>query len=545
MNTTNHVVLNPSLARRSGRLPRRVLRAVAGLGLAGALALRALPPAAPTSQPAPAAGRVPDYDPPPPPQKLAKGQPKVPPDRQEVPRPPRLAPQPWFTDEHGRHFIPNGVVLNTEDHQGDYAYPDEAFSLLRRYGLNLQVVRLSITRLGGYPGSTLKPEYLAKLDRMVRLGADNGVRTIFKLTLYDLTGEVYKDLTEEHWAALFLNRDRAQDRYLDAWEGMFRRYAPDPNVWGYDLLNEPLAAGGGSRAYLWDKYPEFGGKENFERRFFWPLYERVIDRLHGISPDKWALVQSWHHIVADHRRLGLPSAPPLGPLARPRTVFAPHYYGDQPATALDTYLQQAVTLGLPILIGEYGPPTFPATDTALEAQSIYTLNFMRTVNLFDRHVVGTLKAWWCGSRSFEQKSTNRTWAMFTGSDPSMGPERKYVVDVMCRPRPLAVAGRVESFAYDFATRRFRMEFTPGRATSSSELYLPLARHYTEDGLRVKYEGLVLALPPRGTHFEVRENPPRLDAGAFSFDPEWQRLRVRAWPGGADRTVLEVIPGTRH
>lgn len=487
--------------------------------------------------------RAPDYDPPPPPQKLLSGETE--PDLKTVTRPPGLAPQPWFTDEHGRHFMPNGVVLNTEDQHGDYTYPDEAFTLFRRYGLNLQVVRLSLTRLGGYPGSQLKPEYLEKLDRMVRLGAANGVRTIFKLTLYDLTGEVYKELTEEHWAALFLNRDGARERYLQAWEGMFRKYAGNPDVWGYDLLNEPLAGGGGSKSYLWDTYPDFGGKENFERRHFWPLYEAVIDRLHAISPKKWALVQSWHYIVPDHRRLGLPSAPPIGRLARPHTLFAPHYYGNRPAFALDTYLRQAETLGLPIVMGEYGPPTFPATDTDPETQHIYQLNFMRTVNLFDRHAVGTLKAWWCGSRAFESKAMNRTWAMFTGSDPAMGPERKYVVDVMCRPRPLAVAGVVDTFAFDFATRRFRMEFTPGKSPAPSEVYLPLDRFYPEDGLRVTFRGLVLALPPRSAQFEVRENPARLDASVFYFDPEWQRLRISSWPGGASKAVLEIKPGARN
>lgn len=489
-----------------------------------------------------APGRSPDFDPPPPPQSLGKAAPTA--DLKEVLRPAGLPLQPWFVDEAGRQIIPNGVVLLTEDSNGDFEYPEAAFTRLRRYGLNLQVVRLSLARLGGFPGAKIKPEYFDKLDRMVRLGAQNGVKTIFKLTLYDHTGEAYTHLTEDQWATLFLNRQGAQDMYLDAWERMFRRYAREPDVWGYDLLNEPLAGSGGSKTYVWERHPELKDVTHFETKFFWPLYERVIDRLQQISPEKWALVQSWHYIVPDHRRIGLPSAPPSGKLSCARTAFAPHYYGDKPAFALDTYLKQSVILGLPIIIGEYGPPTFPTTDQDLGTQLVYQQNFMRTVELFDRHVVGVLKAWYSGSGPLETKAMNRTWAMFTGKDAAQGPERKYVVDVMCRPRPLQIAGVVESFRFDFATRRFSMAFVPGQAAKPSEIYLPLDRFYPEDGLRVKFRGLVLGLTKGTSKFTVLENSGQLDPSGFSFDAEWQRLRVRAWPGDAERAVLEVVPGTQ-
>jgi len=486
--------------------------------------------------------RVPDFDPPPPAMQF-RAEPAA--DALDFPMPPGVPESPWFRDEFGRHWIPNGVVVNTEDVSGDYDYSEEAYRRMRAYGLNCQVVRLGLTRLGGFPGSELRQEYLDKIDRLVRLGKRNGVKTIFKMTLYDLTGEVYTTLTEEHWAALFLDKDGLRQMYLEAWGKVFDRYANEPAVWGYDLLNEPLAASGGAKQDIWDLYPDdFKDNAHFQQEYLWPLYEQVVDRLQAASPDKWALVQSWHYTVADHRRTGLPSGYPMVRLDRGNVAYAPHYYGGKPGYALQTYLGHAAALRLPVIIGEYGPPTFPNTDSDLETQLVYQLNFMRTVELFDRFGIGMLKAWWAGSRDLDRGVFNRTWSMFQGESHALGPERKYVVDVMCRVRPIAVAGVAHSYRHDFATRRFAMDFTPGEAGAPSEIYLPLDRHYP-DGLRIRYQGLELVLAPGGGGgLKVAANPGKLPSRGFRWDKETQRLHVKAWPGAAERSLLEVLPGTR-
>jgi hypothetical protein len=484
--------------------------------------------------------RSPDFSPPPPPQRLgAEASADI---AHDFAAPPGLPSRPWFRDEFGRHFLPNGVVLNTEDTAGDYDYPDAAFRRLRSYGFNVQVVRLGLTRLGGFPGSEFKPEYGEKIARMVRLGAENGVKTIFKLTLYDLTGEVYLDLTEDHWAALFLNRDGLQDRYVEAWARVFRQYAGDPAVWGYDLLNEPLAATGGAKTNIWETVPEFRDREHFLREYFWPLYRRVIGKLREISPEKWALVQSWHRTVADHIRYDLPSGPPgEGGVTGERIVLAPHYYGRMPGRAVKTYLEEAAALGLPVIMGEYGPPTFDATDSDLETRLVYEANFIRTVSLFDRFALGQIKAWWSGSRDLVSPKLRRTWALFAGMEPgATGPERKYVVDTVCRPRPLNVAGVVRSFGFDFGSRVFSMAFEPGRAEKPSEIFIPVNRHYP-DGARVVLGEISAALPADAPSGKLRsvagEEVPWME-----WDPEWQRLRVSAWPAMSGEAKLEILPG---
>ncbi len=475
--------------------------------------------------------RVPDFDPPPPKMKLS-AEPVE--DHRTVTMPDGVPSAPWFRDEFGRHWIPNGFVVNTEDVTGDYDYSEESYRRMRGYGFNCQVIRLGLTRLGGFPGSELKPEYLDKIDRLVRLGKENGVKSIFKMTLYDLTGEVYTTLTEEHWANLFLNTDGLQDMYIEAWSQVFDRYANEPAVWGYDLLNEPLAASGGAKKDIWELYPDaFKDNEHFQKEYFWPLYERVIDRLQSVSPDKQALVQSWHYTVSNHRKTGLPSGYPMVQINRRNVVYVPHYYGNKPGYALQTYLNHAAELRLPLIIGEYGPPTFSETDSDLETQMVYKLNFMRTVELFDRLGIGMIKAWWAGSRDLNHGRFERTWSMFRGDSHAMGPERKYVTDVMCRVRPIAVDGIAHTYHFDFATRIFQMEFTPGQASAPTEIYLPLERYYP-DGLRIRFQGSEFTVRPDGS----------LDADGLQWDRETQRLLIPHSAAPDKRCLLEIVPGTQ-
>jgi hypothetical protein len=257
------------------------------------------------------------------------------------------------------------------------------------------------------------------------------------------------------------------------------------------------------------------------------------------------MIQSWHYSVAEHRRTGLPSGPPAARVTGERVIFAPHYYGDKPGLAMQTYLEQAVYLKAPLIMGEYGPPTFDGTDADLETQLAYQLNFMKTVSLFDRLGIGMLKAWWCGSRCSEAKKMDRTWAMFNGPSHALGSERKYVVDVMCRTRPLCVAGVIHTYGFNFATRVFTMAFTPGKAEAPSEVYLPLERHYP-DGLRLECQGLVLSLPAGGAGgFRVLANPGGLKTEGFRWNRATQRLTVDEWPGNDEKALLRVLPGSHE
>jgi hypothetical protein len=456
----------------------------------------------------------------------------------------KMVAQPWMTDEYGRHFIPNGVVIVTEDQLGDL--PDlkrQDYERMRDMGFNMQVIRLCLTRIGGWPGSEFKEDFFKRVDQHIRYAKENGIKTMFKMTLYDLTKEIYGILTEKEWGDLLANRNGTRDLFVNAWSNLFSRYKDESAVIGYDLLNEPIASDGFNRQYPWDLYPQiFKDIETFEQKFFIPLYNEVISNLNKISPEKYALIQWWHYVPKEHRATGLPSAE-VSPGIKGKNVFyAPHYYGTQPDMMMGRYLKDALTMKAPIIIPEYGAPTFIETDTDIETQLLYQLGFMKSANLYDRYCIGLVKAWWCGSRSFNAKTSNRTWAMFEGNSHSRGAERKYVVDMMCRPRPLAIDGVVNSFNYDFATRRFTMDFTSGKGTAVSEIYLPVNRHYP-DGCRIQLDGIELTITPKSS-MVITKNDNSLFIDHFNWDADRQQLLVRKWPTSNTKQKMLIIPGVQ-
>ena len=132
--------------------------------------------------------------------------------------------------------------------------------------------------------------------------------------------------------------------------------------------------------------------------------------------------------------------------------------------------------------------------------------------------------------------------MFEGNSHSRGAERKYVVDMMCRPRPLAINGVVNSFNYDFATRRFTMDFISGKGTAVSEIYLPVNRHYP-DGCRIQLDGIELTITPKSS-MVITKNDNSLFIDHFNWDADRQQLLVRKWPTSNTKQKMLIIPGVQ-
>ncbi|MEA4935516.1 MAG: cellulase family glycosylhydrolase [Paludibacter sp.] len=456
----------------------------------------------------------------------------------------KLVAQPWMIDEYNRHFIPNGVVIVTEDALGDLPDLERSdYQKMRNMGFNVQVIRLCLTRIGGWPGSHFRADFFKRVDRHILFAKENGIKTMFKLTLYDLTKESYGALKEEQWIALLNNENGTRDKYIEAWSNVFQRYKNEPAVIGYDLLNEPLASEGFNRQYPWVLFPEiFKDIPTFEKKFFIPLYNEVVSNLNKMSPEKYALIQWWHHIPPEHRKTGLPSAPVSAGVKGKNIFYAPHYYGTEPSVMMERYLKDALVMNAPIIIPEYGAPVFNVTDTNIETQLLYQYAFIRSLDLYDRYCVGLVKAWWCGSAPLYEKKADRTWAMFEGRSHARGPERKYVTDLMCRPRPMAVDGVVNSFHYDFATRVFTMDFISGKGTAVSEIYLPVNRHYP-DGCRIQVAGIEMTILP-DNRMIVSGNKNSRIIDMFHWDSDRQQLLVKKWPENNTRLLLKIVPGVQ-
>lgn len=450
----------------------------------------------------------------------------------------------WFADAQGRHFIPHGFVTITGDATGEVRYTPEDYHKMALLGANFQVIRIFLYKLGGLPGSKLDKKYLEQLDEMVTLGKQAGMRSAFKLTVYALGSSAHAEFSSEDWRDLYLDKDGRQELLLKAWRPLFERYKNEPAVFGYDLLNEPCATR--AKKQIWELAPRFHDSQTFLRDYFVPLYRKLIDELHQISPTgKWALYQPYHVPPTVHRQTGFACLPLTVPMERSGIVLAAHFYGQDPLPAVQRYASDAAVSQAPLLFGEYGNATALETDRDPMVQAAYKKVLIETVTEFDRRALGCVKAWWCGSRDFDQAlKTNpksRTWALFYGDSPLGDQERKYIADVIARPRPLVIAGVVKSFHFDFATRSFEMRFIPDASKGESELYVPVERHFP-DGFLLLYGGMNLAFAPQTPNgFKVVTNPDKIPVAGFRWDAQRRRVVVSDWGPQTSETTLRIVP----
>ncbi len=432
----------------------------------------------------------------------------------------------WFQDEAGRHLIPRGFVVVTEQNGVPTEYTLDDYRRMVRLGANFQVIRLTLGPLGGWPGNELRQDYLEKLDRFVAYGREVGLQTTFKLTVYYSKGF--------NWTALWKNENGEQDFVSRAWHVVWKRYQDEPTVFGYDLLNEPHKG----------TLPDY---RTCETDYLVPLYRRLIDELHRVDSSKWAFFQPLLRNNEDRPQHYNPFVAMLTPLDREKVVYAPHTYEgklDKIAPTLDRYQTEAARSNAPMMMGEWGPATPEAMDRDWEKQVNFQRIYLTTVREFDRRGLGGMKAWFTGS-DFMMKNKNGPFTRAVFRDPvAVGTaERKYLMYYVARPGPLAVAGRIEQYAFDVATRTFAMRFRPDRTVEGSTIFLGADRHYP-DGFSVAFdENLVLACDPlHGGKLRVIRGS-RGDAEKLAWDGKTQRLTVSRWPGNGEVSTLKVFPGT--
>ncbi len=204
-----------------------------------------------------------------------------------------------------------------------------------------------------------------------------------------------------------------------------------------------------------------------------------------------------------------------------------------------------------MLLGEWGPPTRANTDGNPAEEARYTKVYQATVNELDTRCIGGIKAWFCGARKpipVPGTTNSMTWAIF--SDPSAAGqiERTYITDVIVRPRPLVVAGRVGRYRTDFATLTFEMALETAPALGATEIFIPEERHYPR-GFRVEVgPGLTLAHDTGAASLRtVRAASPAdgEQAKQVRWDTDKQHLIIEKWVGNAQKLSVKVLPGGRE
>ncbi len=373
-------------------------------------------------------------------------------------------------DDEGRHVIARGFVLLTDDGVGEVAYTPDDFLRMARMGANFQVIRLALGKLSTF--DELKPDknYLLRLDSLVTMAKHCGIKTVFKMTTYGVS--------KFSWEKLFLNKANEQQQYIDAWKLVWNRYKNESFVIGYDLVNEP-------RKLDWAiQYDEL------TNNYLIPLYRTLIDAADKIATSKKYLVQDIFmnkgEKIEENQYAEIKT-----PINRKNIIFTPHIYQNKTQWVVPNmkrFDREAALLNSPVFVGEWGFPTFDKTDSTVANQSTYRALYIHTANVFDSMGVGTIKAWFSGNRSKQHfmKEGPSTWAIFEDAKGVGTVERKYITDVIARPYPQSIAGDIQSFRFDFATRSLDLFVKTDNSKGASRIFIGADRHYP-DGFSCYFE----------------------------------------------------------
>jgi endoglycosylceramidase len=208
-------------------------------------------------------------------------------------------------------------------------------------------------------------------------------------------------------------------------------------------------------------------------------------------------------------------------------------------------------LDAPVFIGEWGFPTFDTTDSTMTGR-LGQLNYMdfyiRTAELFDSLGYSTIKAWFAGNRKKQHFLSGgpSTWAIFADKQAVGTVERKYIIDIIARPYPQAVAGDLKSFKFDFATRALDVFLTPDNSKGASCIFIGADRHYPDGFSVVCNENFVLCYNPlKTTGLEVYKSTESSNPAEFVWDPGKQKLHILQWPVDGEEMHLRIIPGINN
>lgn len=429
-------------------------------------------------------------------------------------------------DENGRHVIGRGFVIVTNNSYfdaGDYVR-------MVRLGANFQVIRLELGRLSSFPGAKLEPDYLLKLDTLVGLGKEAGIKTIFKMTMYGVRSF--------SWEKFWLNDNKAQQTYLSAWRVVWDRYKDEDWVAGYDLVNEP-------RKLTMDI-----SYDDLTTKYLIPYYQNLIDASQKINPAKYCLIQSIFMNKGEAINGNQYAEIPV-PVNRDKILFAPHIYQENRDLVKPTLLRfrkESDMLEAPVFIGEWGFPTYATTDSTLvgvHGQLNYMDFYIRTAELFDSLGYNTIKAWFSGNPMMQNflPGGRSTWAIFNDKRPVGTVERKYITDIIARPYPQAVAGNLKSFKYNFATRSLDVFIETDNGKGSSQLFIGANRHYPDGFTVVLNDRKVLGYNPlKNVGLEVYKSEKGIEPSHFIWDTHKQQLHILKWPVDNSELHLRIIPG---
>jgi endoglucanase len=179
------------------------------------------------------------------------------------------------------------------------------------------------------------PEGFAILDNLVSWAGRHGIYVIIDMHAAPggQTGQNIDD-SDDDQPRLFMDPQN-QERLVNLWVKIARRYADNPAVAAYDLLNEPL--------------PKRTGAEDKFKSQLQPLYERITRAIREVDPKHMVTVEG-----SDWANDWSAFSPPA---FDKNVVYQFHYYcWDRPAKlkGIEQYLEFREKVNAPVWVGETG-----------------------------------------------------------------------------------------------------------------------------------------------------------------------------------------------
>ena len=429
----------------------------------------------------------------------------------------------WIKDQDNRVMILRGINVGGDAKLPPFLPFDTEASADQIAGWGMNLVRYLVTWEGIEPEKGVySEEYLDEVEKRVNWLTDRGI-FVFIDFHQDLFARRFcgdgapdwavSDITLDPgiqcgpgWSQNYLSNaviaafdrfwkgNELQSHYAEAFRRVARRFASNPRVFGYEIINEPWS---GSISF-------YNG--DFEVNYLAVLYRKVIPIIRKEDPDGLVLFEP---MVT----LGGMFPSDLPKLGYPNLVFSPHFYtlgsllGTEPSipeavtsivNGLASLKKKTTELGTPLILGEFGvqPHQVQGKELLAAYYQVMDQNFMS----------GTV---WTYAVKDEWNSEGCSMI-----NPDLS-ERQYV-EAIDRPYPMAIDGEPQAFLFNDNTRVFTLEAKNPSGKVPTLIYLSAGRHY-----------------PNG--FQVE-----LSSGTYEFDSEKEILSVS--PGaGAEVYSLTVRP----
>ncbi len=220
-----------------------------------------------------------------------------------------------FVDDFGRQVILNSINVVNKTKADDYMFKSgpEFYANLKKWGFNSIRFIIIWDGLEPQPG-VYNEDYLKEIDKRIKWAGDNGIFVVLDMhqDLYSvkysdgapawatldegkphITGKVWSDAymispaVQTSFDNFWANKKAAdsvgvQDHFVALWKHIASRYAKNPTVIGYDLLNEP--------------FPGTVGAQSMPALF--KAYGELVYRLQGKMMTEKEIVDTW----SDHEK---------------------------------------------------------------------------------------------------------------------------------------------------------------------------------------------------------------------------------------------------